>query len=57
MIYQNLALTLMILSLKNCLFGLFGAHVDNKEKDMLVFGIGPTRGLEHTLTAEKNVFH
>ena len=33
------------------------AHIDNKKKDMLVLGKGPTQGLEHTLTAEKNVFH
>ena len=31
----------------------FTTHIDNKEKDMLVLGIGPTQGLEHTLTAEK----
>ena len=29
------------------------AHIDNKKKDILVLGIGPTQGLEHTLTAEK----
>ena len=29
------------------------AHSDNKKKDMLVLGKGPTQGLEHTLTAEK----
>ena len=29
------------------------AHIDNKEKDILVLGKGPTQGLEHTLTAEK----
>ena len=29
----------------------FFAHIDNKKKDILV--IGPTQGLEHTLTAEK----
>ena len=29
------------------------AHIDNKKKDELVLGIGPTQGLEHTLTAEK----
>ena len=28
-------------------------HIDNKEKDTLVFGRGPTQGLESTLTAEK----
>ena len=28
-------------------------HVDNKKKDILVFGRGPTQGLESTLTAEK----
>ena len=32
------------------------AHIDNKKKT-LVLGIGLTQGLEHTLTAEKNVFH
>ena len=29
------------------------AHVNNKKKDILIFGKGPTQGLEHTLTAEK----
>ena len=29
------------------------AYTDNKKKDILVLGIGPTQGLEHTLTAEK----
>ena len=29
------------------------AHLDNKKKDVLVLGIGPTQGLEHTLTVEK----
>ena len=29
------------------------AHIDNKKKDILVFGKGPTQGLEHTLIAEK----
>ena len=31
----------------------FTSHIDNKKKDILVLGIGPTQGLEHTLTAEK----
>ena len=31
----------------------FSAHIDNKKKDILVLGFGPTQGLEHTLTAEK----
>ena len=29
------------------------AHIDNTKKDILVLGIGPTQGLEHTLSAEK----
>ena len=29
------------------------SHVDNKKKDILVFGKGSTQGLEHTLTTEK----
>ena len=29
------------------------AHLDNKEKGILVLGKGPTRGLGHTLTGEK----
>ena len=29
------------------------AHVDNKKKDILIWGVGPTQGLEHTLTVEK----
>ena len=28
-------------------------HIDNKKKDILVLGRGPTQGLEGTLTAEK----
>ena len=31
----------------------FSVHIDNKKKDKLVLGKGPTQGLEHTLTAEK----
>ena len=29
------------------------AHIDNKKKDILVLGKGPTKGLKDTLTAEK----
>ena len=29
------------------------ADIDNKKKDILAHGKGPTQGLEHTLTAEK----
>ena len=28
-------------------------HINNKKKDILVLGKGPTQGLEHTLAAEK----
>ena len=28
-------------------------HIDNKKRDILVLGKGPTQGLEHTLIAEK----
>ena len=28
-------------------------HIDNKKKDILILGKGPTQGVEHTLTAEK----
>ena len=28
-------------------------HIDNKKKDILVLGRGPTQGLKSTLTAEK----
>ena len=31
----------------------FSAHIDNKKKDILLLGKGPTQGLEHTLNAEK----
>ena len=31
----------------------FSAHIDTKKKDILVLEIGPTQGLEHTLTAQK----
>ena len=29
------------------------AHIDNKKKDILLLGIGPTQGLEYILTAGK----
>ena len=29
------------------------AQIDNKKKDVLVLGKGPTQGLKHTLTSEK----
>ena len=29
------------------------SHIDNKKKNVLVLGKGPTQGLEHTLAAEK----
>ena len=29
----------------------YSSHIDNKKKDILVLGKGPTQGLEHTLTA------
>ena len=28
-------------------------HIDNKKKDILILGKGPTQGLEHTLTVKK----
>ena len=28
-------------------------HIDNKKKDILILGRGPTQGLESILTAEK----
>ena len=28
-------------------------YIDNKLKDILILGKGPTQGLEHTLIAEK----
>ena len=31
----------------------FSTCIDNKKKDILILGIGPTHGLEHTLYAEK----
>ena len=32
----------------------YSAHIDNKEKNILILGKGPTQGLgEHSLTAEK----
>ena len=31
----------------------FSAHIDNKKKDILALGKGPTQGLENTLTSEK----
>ena len=31
----------------------FSAHIDNKKKEILALGKGPTQGLEHTLTAKE----
>ena len=31
----------------------FSEHIHNKKKEILVLGISPTQGLEHTLTTEK----
>ena len=28
-------------------------QIDNRKKDILILGKGPTQGLEHTLSAEK----
>ena len=28
-------------------------HADNKKKDILILGAGPTQVIEHTLTAKK----
>ena len=30
------------------------SHTDNKKKDILILGKGPTQGLEHALTAERS---
>ena len=30
-------------------------HIDNKKKDILLLGKGPTQGIEHTRTAEKYI--
>ena len=32
------------------------SKIDNRKKDILILGEGPTQGLEHTLSAEKIVF-
>ena len=31
----------------------FSAHIDDKRKDILILGKGPTQRVEHTITAEK----
>ena len=31
----------------------FSVHIDNKKKDILILGKGPTQGLKHILTAEE----
>ena len=33
----------------------FSAHLDNKKKNILILGKGPTQRLEHTLTTEKSI--
>ena len=36
----------------------FSVHVDNKKKDILIFGEGPTQGLDGTkINWRKNVFN
>ena len=36
----------------------YSVYVDNKKKDILILGEGPTQGLDdNTLTAEKKVFN
>ena len=40
---------------QNIIFGVdmsSSAHIDNKKKDILIYGKGPTQWLEHTLNAE-----
>ena len=33
-------------------------HIDNKGKEILILGVGPTQGLgEHSLTTKKNVLN
>ena len=32
-------------------------NIDNKKKDILILGKGPSQGLKHTLSAGKNVFN
>ena len=29
--------------------------IDNRKKDILILGKGPTQGLEHTLSAKKSI--
>ena len=41
------------------IFGVYmssSTKINNREKDILILGKGPTQGLEHTISAEKNVF-
>ena len=38
------------------IFGVDMSSLLNKKKDILILGKGPTQGLEHTLSAEKNIF-
>ena len=38
------------------IFGVDMSSLLNKKKDILILGKGPTQGLEHTLTAEKDIF-
>ena len=32
-------------------------RIDHRKKDILILGKGPTQGLEHTRSAEKNAFN
>ena len=38
------------------IFGVDMSSLLNKKKDILILGKGLTQGLEHTLTAEKDIF-
>ena len=33
----------------------FSSHIDDKKKDILVLGKGPTQRLQHTLIVEKSI--
>ena len=53
-IEKEVFLSLIVGWIKNNKYMSSFVHVDNKGKDISIFGSGPTRGLrEHSLTAEK----
>ena len=60
-VFHTLVVELKIIfGVNKIIFGVdmsLSIDIDNRKKDILILGKGPTQGLELTLSAEKNVFN